>query len=307
MNKDKTVGLDEFYSDFISGIDEELKSINKTLTRLYKEKDSIVKNILNDYNQIKGSYYMNDSLIYTPVELEVFLDKYSSSNESDITPAGKSNTFFNKRLVSRLKRLRKVNYKVKSLENDVIELEDCKLSKYKYSEVSKLYNDWSSRFCLDGGAAVFAEGMGRVHIQNVVRTYREDRAPKVNNKASQDYKKVLIKNGKTPYVKADHEKAIAEGKDYDGVEWLIYHYEDTYLYIKWLRGNHKDTTGYKFIPARGNHAFKTVEDAVGYIHDVDDIDAFFDKPLGFVNRMNILKNAIPNYLSKFRLIDTTNK
>lgn len=289
-----------FYADFIKEIKKEIKGVGAELLSFLNDRDTAISGMVEKIKIINTNYSLNNRIGYSEEYLTNFLLEDASVTLKGVSKTRIVSASFDKYVTVKIKEIAKLNYDIKVKQNELKELKSCVIPYTKYRDISNLYNEWSMRYALDGGSIKFATDMGTISILNLKKDFNGNGSLKVDNKKSQAYKQVLISKGKRPYNKQEHEEAKAKGEEYDGVEWLIYHYEDSYPYIHWYKGKTKDITGmYKFIPVRGNNVFKTIDDAVSYLKESNNPDDLFDKGMGFVQNLSVLKQAIPGYLNKF--------
>lgn len=289
-----------FYSDFRKEIRREVKELTVEISKLAKDRQSIIKGLVSKIDMLKDNYRLNGSFTYSVETLTDYLMNESDILVKHLTVINKVSDFVNKYVTNRIKELAKINYDIKAKVNTVKDLKSCAIPYTEYRDVSNSYNDWCMRYCLDGGSFILAPKLGTISILNLKKDFGSNGSLKVDNKKSQAYKQLLIDKGEIPYNKQDHDEALAKGDEYKGVEWLIYYYDDSYPYVHWFKGSKANTGMYKFIPARGNNAFKSIDDAIDFFKVDNDPDKLFDKGMGFVQNLSVLRKSIPGYMHKFR-------
>lgn len=289
-----------FHKDFIKGIKGEIKQTTADITKTNKDKMLLIDSIFSHVSRL------SNRLI--PIDInskDVLIQLFDYKAKPITVNKGLNSTHLDKLLIDKINSIKKLNNRLMILTSSLIELNKCIVPYSKYQKVSLLYNDWSMRHCLNGNPIIFAERMGNIVVTVVKKNFDKSSKLMVDNKKSNDYKQYLIDNGEIPYCKKDHEEAIKNGEEYHGKEWLIYHYEDEYPYIYWNKGDKRNVRNYKFTPFRNNNVFKTIGEAVEYLKETNDFDAFFDKGMGFVKNLSVLKQYIPDYLSKFQVKTNT--
>lgn len=295
------VSTEDFYKDFNKLVEEDKDKIVRIRTKHVEDREKIIEGLCAYFKSIKGYYSINGYLIYDVAYLAKELREYNIGKVNVIRPVGRVSDYFNKHLQARLKRISAVNYKIKIYTDELKELDGCAISYEEYKSVSTLYNDWSMRHCLDGGSAVFAKRMGSISVLNIYKNFESNGCKlKVDYKASNDYKKYLIDNNKIPFRKEDAQRAKDNGEEYHGVEWLIYHYENTYPYIHWYKGNKVNTRLYTFVPFRNNNTNLLMGEIIARVKTDYDWDKMFNLNLGFSKYLHVLKNIVPGYTNKFR-------
>lgn len=137
---------------------------------------------------------------------------------------------------------------------EVRELKKEKISYTVYQTVISLHNKKLAEYLVNTGKTFENKYLGRLKI-----LYKENTASIVNWNESNKKKAELLAKGLIPYKREDEEKALAEGREYKGVKWLVMGYDSGLLVVKWIISPmikeylNKQVHDFKYLPSRGNY------------------------------------------------------
>lgn len=153
-----------------------------------------------------------------------------------------------------LKNYYELRQPIETASKELKEVKKEKISYTIYKEIISLHNRKVTEYLLETGKTFENKYFGTLKVY-----YRENVPSIVNWGKSNENKKKLLEQGLIPYKKEDEDKALAEGKEYKGVKWLVMGFEKGLLVLKWSvppvikEHLNKDMHDFKFIPARGNY------------------------------------------------------
>lgn len=256
----KSIGRNEFYKFYIDNLNEDIEIKEKKRDNIYHARYDLISLIQNDK-------FSNAVIIFENKEpvnfIEYFINIKTSVWNFKVTSCKVLNEDgedheYSLFLRGTIYNVIKYNRVLKDLEDQLEELESYKVDKETYLTVLDVHDQLFLRFLLDGKVYNFGAGLGRVFIREKERDYRKKI---VNYELSNKEKKRLLAEGKIPFKKEDAIKAAEEGREYKGVEWLIYRYEKFSYWLFWSKERFvKNVVLYSFVPNNMNHTGESVYD-----------------------------------------------
>lgn len=300
------VGRFHMYKCFCEYVKEILIIIN-TKTNYYNEKLSVAERKLNIHNDIIAKnrtevfaiYSVNINNLDNEHSKVIICNNINIPKNSDGIELrlkkldqsyGKHTIFFIKSIIESYFTLKA---EIKDIEKNLQVLNSKYLFFDKYKDISKevFYflitkcNKFYSDVILSGGTVNFGHYIGFVKVVPKRLKLEKDRPNnRINWDASKKERAKLIKEGKVPYRKADHDEAIKNGEQYNGVPWYVYYTDDIKHYINWYAYSNKlpNRTAYSFFPSAHNNTGTRISEIEKMSKtDIDNFD------LGIIHKLNI--------------------
>lgn len=310
------IGKKYMYKYFRRLLKDNIESINESIKDLEEDRSSLSEMLKTNFS-VLSKYGAEFYSIYN-VKVEDIDSNYRRINvHNGITiPNNKKQIIYKLKLmnidndVHTLELIKSITVeyfnikdKILKTDNDIYKLKS-KLefnTKYKDLDIKEFYyiigkiNGYFEEEILNGKRVYLGNGLGYIYI----RYFKGNIKPKVDHKESKLKKQRIIEQGGIPYNRKDHEKAIREGREYDGIEWLVYH-TTPIPYISWRgfivlnsKGSVMLTTvpnalSYEFRPARHNHSGYKESEILEHVKNGVDINTF---NIGMRTKLPILLKA----------------
>jgi len=222
-----------------------IKDISLSIEKLKQDYNFLAKKKAKLYNTLRN-YLSYIKLYYNKEYNEI--SSITNINELNINKDVEEKPLIN----MYIKNVIEINKKQNIFKNQLENLANKKLSYTTYKKIvdkcntkvmdAILYEDYFfSPSKLFGAIAV---------VESISKT------KKVNWKESNAKKERLIEKGLTPYYYKDKEQAKVEGREYNGVEWLVYFPLKNYFFHHFISSTAKKfmpiVREYSFIPARSS-------------------------------------------------------
>ena len=224
---------------------------NITINHKIQEKKKFIEEQTERVN--KYSFKMNEvaSILSMYIDYTSALNGKISKLPDEILAKNTTEIKYANMILKNYYELRKP---IEIVSQELKELKKEKLDFAIYKTVLSLHNKKLSMYLINTGKTYENKYLGTLKIG-----YKENTAAIVNWNESNKNKKALLEKNLIPYKKEDEEKALAEGREYNGVKWLVMGYDRGVPVLKWVVPDiikeelGKKIGDFKYVPARGKY------------------------------------------------------
>ena len=256
----KSVGKTDYYNHFLASLKIDIEAKKKRLLGLRTSRIGLI-DIIED-NKFSDAYVVLPS--HEPIEYMAYfyrikdMQRHFKLNECSVINNEEEEHTHSMFLIGVLYNTMKYNRAIVDIEEQIEELYSYEISNDIYRGILDTYDALLAGYLLDGKNYPVGSGIGSLYIREKNRSYRKK---VVNYEASNKERIRLLEEGLIPYRKKDEDKAIAEGREYKGIKWLIYWYDKTSYWLNWQKSKFvKNVILYKFVPTIRNHTEQSVYD-----------------------------------------------
>lgn len=292
----KSIGKASFYDHFISELNKDIESKKQRLFELRNSRIRLM-NVIED-KKFNDAYVILSG--YDPVEYMAYFyrikDMQRNFKLDELKVVNKDNLIHTHSmfLKASIYNIMKYNRAIKDTEDILEELESCIISYDIYKAILDTHDNLLARYLLDGKRYSIGSGIGTIYITEKDRNYKKK---VINHEASNRERKRLIAEGLIPFKKEEYEKALVEGREYNGVEWLIYFYDEKSYWLHWKKSRFiKNIILYSLTPTHANNTDQS-------IYELQDTIKFENIPnykIGFEQMIHLCRRMNPDQTRLYR-------
>ena len=293
----KSLGKQDYYNDYVQSVEDDIKN---TEQRLYELRTSRLHLIELIQTNIFPDAYVSGKGIKTPIEYLAYFIKSKDMfrtykvNEIEITNKDGETHENNMFLMGTLVNVSKYNRAIKEAEDKIEEVRTHRMDYDTYKAILDTYDNLLVCYLLDGKIYPFGSGIGTIYLREKKRNYNKK---VVDYRASLKEKARLIANGEIPFNKEDKEKTEAEGKVYNGKDWLIYRYEEFSYWLFWSKNKYvKNSIFYSFVPSKANNTGMVMEE----LEKEENFNLIPNLKIGFIEMIHLARRINPMQHLKYR-------